>query len=250
MVGADLVSVGVFVALLFADAPGQIVALAAVAGFATGFFRPATYAGLPNLVEPDDLPAANSLLRSTANLTTVFGTLLGGVIVAVTSPDVSYAVNAASFGFSALLLTGIPAGKMEERGDRPPRESYVKELKSGFSLVLRSRPLLAVFISWNLIMLANACVNVAEIVLAKVTFGAGSFGFGLLWAGSGVGMVIGSLYASSWLEHRSVSFVYCASLGLMGFGTLAAALSPNVWVGAASMALGGWGTGPPSSATR
>ena len=44
-------------ALLFADTPGQIVALAAVAGFATGFFRPATYAGLPNLVEPDDLPA-------------------------------------------------------------------------------------------------------------------------------------------------------------------------------------------------
>ena len=42
------------------------------------------------------------------------------MIVAVTSPDVSYAVNAASFGFSALLLPGIPAGQMEERGERPP----------------------------------------------------------------------------------------------------------------------------------
>jgi MFS family permease len=243
MVGADLVSVGVFVALLFANAPGQIVALAAVAGFATGFFRPATYAGLPNLVEPDDLPAANSLLRSTANLTTVFGTLIGGVVVAATGPHVSYAINAASFALSALLLTGIPSGQMEEHGERPPRESYFQELKSGFSLVLRSRPLLAVFVSWNLIMLANACVNVAEIVLAKVTFDSGSFGFGLLWAGSGLGMVVGSLYASSWLEHRSVSFVYCASLGLMTVGTLAAALSPNVWVGAASMALAGSGNG-------
>ena len=36
-----------------ARAPAQIVALAAVAGFATGFFRPAVYAGLPNLVEDD-----------------------------------------------------------------------------------------------------------------------------------------------------------------------------------------------------
>lgn len=243
MVGADLVSVAVFVALLFADAPGQIVALAAVAGFATGFFRPATYAGLPNLVDEADLADANSLLRSTANLTTVFGTLLGGVIVAATGPHVSYAVNAASFALSALLLSTIPAGQMEESGERPPHESYLKELRDGFSLVLRTRPLLAVFVSWNLIMLANACVNVAEIVLAKVTFHSGSFGFGLLWAGSGLGMVIGSLYAAGWLEHRSVSAVYGAALGLMGFGALAAALSPNVWLGAASMAFGGAGNG-------
>ena len=243
MVASDLVSVAVFVLLLFADAPGQIVALAAVAGFATGFFRPATYAGLPNLVEEAELPEANSLLRSTANLTTVFGTLLGGILVAAWGPHLSYAVNACSFAVSALLLTTIPSGRMEESGERPPRESYVRELKAGFSLVLRTRPLLAVFVSWNLIMLANACVNVSEIVLAKVTFSAGSFGYGLLWAGSGVGMVVGSLYASSWLEHRSVSFVYFVALGLMGFGSLATALSPNVWVGAASMALSGAGNG-------
>lgn len=243
MVGSDLVSVGVFVALLFADAPGQIVALAAVAGFATGFFRPATYAGLPNLVDEADLPDANSLLRSTANLTTVFGTLLGGVIVASVGPHLSYAVNAGSFALSALLLTTIPPGRMEESGERPPREPYLKELKTGFSLVLRTRPLLAVFVSWNLIMLANACVNVAEIVLAKVTFSSGSFGYGLLWAGSGIGMVVGSLYTPSWLEHRSVSFVYVAALSLMSFGTVAASVSPNVWVGAVCMGLSGAGNG-------
>jgi MFS family permease len=243
MVGSDLVSVAVFVGLLFADAPGQIVALAAVAGFATGFFRPATYAGLPNLVDEADLPAANSLLRSTGNLTQVFGTLLGGVIVAASGPHVSYGINAASFALSALLLVTIAPERMEETGERPPRESYLQELKNGFSLVLRTRPLLAVFVSWSLIMLTNACVNVAEIVLAKVTFHSGSFGYGLLWAGSGIGMVVGSLYSSSWLDRRSVSFVYVAALALTAFGTLATALSPNVWVGAASMALGGSGNG-------
>src|SRR5262249_37842405 len=185
----------------------------------------------------------NSLLRSTANLTTVFGTLIGGAIVAATGPHVSYALNAASFAVSAVLLTRIPAGEMGESGDRPAGEGDLNELKSGFALVLRSRPLLAVFISWNLIMLANAFVNVSEIVLAKVTLDAGSFGYGLLWAGSGMGMVVGSLYAPSWLEHRSVSFVYCAALGLMTFGTLMAGLPPDVWVGAVGMGLGGCGSG-------
>ncbi len=243
MVASDLVSVGVFIALIFAGTPGQIVALAAVAGFATGFFRPAAYAGLPNLVDEADLPAANSLLRSTANLTMVVGTLLGGVVAGTAGPHVSYGINAASFAVSALLLTTIPARRLQAVEERPESEGYLDELRSGFTLVLRSQALLAVFISWNLVMFANAGVNVAEIVLAKVTFNAGSFGFGLLWAGSGVGMVIGSLYAPSWLEHRSVSVVYGAGLALMAFGSLAAALSPDVWVGAVSMALGGSGNG-------
>ena len=57
-------------------------------------------------------PAANSLLRSTAHLTTVVGTLIGGAVVAAASPDVCYAVNAVSFAGSALLLATIPCGRM------------------------------------------------------------------------------------------------------------------------------------------
>jgi MFS family permease len=243
MIGADLVCVVVFVGLVFAATPGEIVGLAAVAGFATGFFRPAAYAGLPELVEEADLPAANSLLRSTANLTTVVGTLVGGAVVATAGPDVSYAVNAISFGGSALLLATIPARLL--RAPEHPAESggYLGEVRAGFVLVLRSRALVAVFISWNLIMLANACVNVAEIFLAKVSFNAGSFGYGLLWAAAGVGQVCGALYAGTWLERRNVSFVYGAGLALMSFGAFAAALSPNVWVGTLALALGGVGNG-------
>src|SRR5206468_2519577 len=64
MIGADIVRFGVFCALPFAGSAAQIVALAAVAGLATGFFRPAVYAGLPNLIEDAELPSANSLLHS------------------------------------------------------------------------------------------------------------------------------------------------------------------------------------------
>ena len=66
---------------------GQIVALALVAGVATGFARPAAYAGLPNLVSERDLPRANALLRLAEQLTITVGTLLGGVIAAAAGPD-------------------------------------------------------------------------------------------------------------------------------------------------------------------
>ena len=56
MINADLVRFGAFAVLPFTTSATQVVAIAAVVGVATGFFRPAVYAGLPNLVEDRDLP--------------------------------------------------------------------------------------------------------------------------------------------------------------------------------------------------
>src|SRR4029453_4190960 len=50
LVGADIVRFGVFAMLPFTTSATQVVALASVAGVATGFFRPAVYAGVPPLV--------------------------------------------------------------------------------------------------------------------------------------------------------------------------------------------------------
>ena len=121
LVAADVVRLIVFVLLTFTVTPGQIVALALVAGVATGFARPAAYAGLPNLVSLEDLPRANALLRLAEQLTITVGTLLGGVIAAVAGPDPAYVVNAVSFGVSAVLLLRIPRallqqGRTESRG--------------------------------------------------------------------------------------------------------------------------------------
>jgi hypothetical protein len=55
MICSDLGRLAVFVALPFVGSAAWIVALAAVAGVGTAFFRPAVLAGLPNLVADDDL---------------------------------------------------------------------------------------------------------------------------------------------------------------------------------------------------
>src|SRR5688500_1241806 len=97
MIGSDLVRFAVFAALPFANSPGLIVGLAAVAGFATGFFRPAVYAGLPNLVADEDLTGANSIIQTIENVTLATGPIAGGLLVAATGPDAAYWINAASF---------------------------------------------------------------------------------------------------------------------------------------------------------
>jgi len=241
MVVSDLARVAVFAALPFTTTPGGIVLLAGAAGFATGFFRPAVFAGLPNLVPQQDLPEANSLLRGIEYLTTTVGTVLGGAIAAAWGPDPAYWLNAITFAVSAALIVRIPARRLQTAV--APSRGHWRDLADGFSLVRRSRALMAVFVVWNLVMLHNGAVNVAEIALAKVSFNAGSFGFGLMWGFSGIGLVVGSLLAAFWLERRGMAFVYTASVAMMAIGSACAAISPGVWVAIWFLALGGAGNG-------
>jgi MFS family permease len=215
--------------------------LAGVAGFATGFFRPAVYASLPNLVEDSELPRAQGMLQAADALTTVIGPLAGGILVAATSPDWAYVVNAITFLWSALLILRIP-GRMLQLA-QAPTEGHLHDIAAGLRLIVGSRALLTVLIAWNVGMVGTAGVNVAEVVLATVSFNAGDFGYGLMLASAGFGLVVGSLTVGAWIEHRELAFVYGAGFALMAVGIGAAAASPSVWVAAVCVIVSGVGNG-------
>ncbi|HET7808192.1 MAG TPA: MFS transporter [Gaiellaceae bacterium] len=241
LVGADLARFGVFALLPFTTSPTQVVVLATVAGIATGFFRPAVYAGVPNLVSDEDLPQANSLLQAVDNLTWALGSIIGGALVAASSVDVAYWLNSCSFLISAVFLFGIPQGRLQ--ATPAASRGHWADLKDGFSVVLRSRALLTVLIAWNVAMLHNAAVNVAEVRLAFRAFDAGQFGLGLMMGMAGVGLAFGAYLAGQWIERRGLPRVYGASLGLMAIGIGLAAVAPNVWVAAACVVISGAGNG-------
>ena len=241
MVSADFVRFLVFCTLPFATGAGQVVGLAAIAGLATGFFRPAVYAGLPNLVEDHELPSAQGLLQAADAVTTVVGPLIGGVLVAATSPDWAYVLNAITFLYSAVLILRIPARLLQVA--RASTEGHWRDIAAGLRLIGSSRGLLTVLIAWNVGMLGNAGVNVGEVVLAKVSFGAGDFGYGLLLATAGFGLVFGSLSAGAWLERHDLPRVYGSGFVLMAIGIGLAAAAPNVWIAAACVIVSGVGNG-------
>jgi MFS family permease len=241
MIVSDLVRFAVFCTLPFATSAGQIVALAAVAGFTTGFFRPAVYAGLPNLVPEHDLAAANSLIQTSENVSWTLAPVIGGALVAATSPDTAYWVNAASFLLSALLLMRIPAGKLQ--GALAVSRGFVRDLGEGFGRVLRTRALRTVLIVWTLALAAIAATNTAQVFLAKDTFSGGDFGYGLIFGCIGLGLALGSFGASTWVERRSVGSVYAASILLTAIGLAAAGVMPNVWAALPCFVLSGIGNG-------
>ena len=225
MIVSDLVRCGVFCTLPFADSAGQIVALAAIAGFTTGFFRPAVYAGLPNLVAENELARANSLLQTGENVSWTVAPVLGGALVAATSPDTAYWVNAASFLLSALLVSRIPAEKLQ--GALAVSKGFLRDLATGFGRVLHTRALRTVLVVWTIALAGVAASNTAQVFLAKDTFSGGDFGYGLIFGCIGLGLAIGSLAAGTWVERRSVGSVYAASILLLAIGIGAAGPMPE-----------------------
>jgi MFS family permease len=235
LVGADLARAVVFLTLPFATGALQIVLLALAAGVATSFFRPAQYAALPNLVSDRDLPQANGLLQSADNLTWMLGSLAGGALVAASSPEVAYLFNAATFVVSALLVLRIREGFEELARGAARARSQLDDLREGLALAVRSRALLTVLVAWSVVMLGNAGVNVAEVVLAKDVFSAGDFGYGVLLGAGGTGLVLGSVFGGGWIEQRGIKAPYGVSIALMAIGYGLAAMSPNVWTAAAAV---------------
>ena len=228
MIGSDLVRFGVFAALIFMDDPATIVVLAGVSGVATGFFRPAVYAGLPNLVPDEELTNANSLLQTIETVAWMVGPVVAGLMLTTWSPAVPYALNAVTFLVSAGLVAMIAESKL--RSEESLTRGHWRDVSDGIRLVLTSAPLRTVLIVWNVALVGSAAINVAEVVFAKETLNAGNVGFGVLVAASGVGLAVGSFLAAPALGKVGLRRHYVGSIALMGVGAAGAALSPTIWI--------------------
>ena len=159
-VGADLVRLAVFVAARLRGHAGQIVALALVAG-RRHRLRPA--GRLRRAAEPR-LRRATSRARTRCcalaeQLTIMVGTLLGGVDRRRCPGRISPTGSTRSAsGSRPCCSLRIPRGAAPAGPSREPRATG-RTSGEGFRLVLRSRPLLAVLVSWNLAMIAIAFVE-------------------------------------------------------------------------------------------
>jgi predicted MFS family arabinose efflux permease len=193
MVACDLVravSQGLAAGLLIAGAAEvwMLAALAAVAGVATGFFRPAETGLFPAVVPPEGLQRANGMRATAMSVGEIGGPLVAGVIVVAASPGWAIAGDAASFAVSALLLTRL---RVPRRAEREPR-SFVGDLRDGWD-AFRSR-------TWVWTVVATTCV-------ANVVWGA--------W--SALGPVVAH-------RHLGGAAAWGVVLGVMGAGTLAGGL--------------------------
>jgi MFS family permease len=242
LVTSDVVRLAVFALLPFAHRPIVMIGLALVAGVANSFFRPAVFAGVPNLVDDRELDSATTLLLSTEWVAVAIGPLIAGALVSLSGPHVVYWGNAATFLLSALLILRIP--KFLLQSAQGLTRGHWGDLRDGLLLFRSSTALRVALFGFGLTMITTGLVNSSEFFLATRSLDASrGFGFGLLWTGSGIGLVAGSIVVGLILDRHEVLDVYALSFVPLVAGIIGAAVAPNIWVAATAMTMSGFGNG-------
>jgi MFS family permease len=240
MVVSELTAGCAYLGMAFVHAPGPLLAGALAATILGAPFRAASAAAIPNLVTADDLAWANAQLGAAFNVALVAGPVLGGAFVALSGAALVFAVNAATFLFSGIViaLTAGHFGGSEHR----THAHRAGELFAGFRFLISNRRLALLAAASALAYAAFGAALVIDPALSRY-FHAGSIGYGLLTAVWGAGAVVGAIVAG-----RTVSISRAPRAVVWGMAAMAVSLGsivvlPTFALIVAAGAVGGAGSG-------
>ena len=175
--------------------------IAVLIGAGEGLFIPASFAIMPSLLDGERLTAGNALSTAAVQAGSLLGPALGGALVAATrASTAAFAVDAASFGISALTLLLIPrrpaAGSVAAAATAAPAGTAAPAQSGGvLTLLRRSRTFQVIVVVVIAANLANGGMGeVALPALAHATYGAA--GYGALLACLALGGIAGTLGAT------------------------------------------------------
>jgi len=238
MVSADvsrLVTQGLLAALVIAGTAEvwSVALLAGLGGAASGFFSPASVGLLPAIVGPERLQQANGLRATAMSAGEIGGPVLSGVLVAAVGAGWALAVDAATFGASALLLAGVRVPARAERA----AVSLWAEFREGWS-IFRSTTWVWTFVLWaSLANVTWGAWSVLGPLVAERELG-GAAAWGAINAALGVGALLGALGAIRQMPRRPILAAALTGFTQVPALALLAAGAPAVTIGLGALAFG------------
>lgn len=228
MLGGDVIRFAIFVGMtVVASAGGSayvVFVLAVTSTIISGSYGPAQAALMPSLVEtPDELTAANLVGNTVSSVGMFAGPAIGGILLAVSSPAAVFALNAGLFLWSAVFVVQVPRDDPPERTERP---RFLRELREGFAVVLRSPALRVVIGLTTAEETVYGALEVLLVVLALRLIHAGNAGYGWLNTAMGLGSLAGAALVAALVARRRLAGGFALGILLFGLAVgLAAAVS-------------------------
>jgi len=226
----------------------MLYAFALVFGLADAFFFPAQTSIVPELVEPDQLQAANGITQGTTQATVLVGPAVAGLIIAALGAD---GVQASATGIAiALLLDGasfvaslVTLLLIRSRPEHhATATSVVEAIREGIRFLWGSAGLRAVvLISLTGNLLIVGPFEVGFPVLAYTRLPEGAAAFGLVMSAFGGGSLLGYVAGAVLPNPRPSLFApaVMGSLAIAGLGVAALSAVSSTLVAAALCAASG-----------
>lgn len=209
--------------------------------------RPALEAVTPRLVPLDQITAASALLSGAQNISVLLGSSLGGVLAVTPGPWLVYALDAAAFAVSFMLLGRLPklppepsaaadgqhgAGGREAGG----RGRVLREILVGLRYAFSRKDLLGSYLadlSAMIFAYPNALLPFMAVALHA------PWATGLMFAAPSVGAFTVSA-TSGWMSQvRRQGLAIAIAAALWGVAMAGFGLSPDIYAALGFLALAG-----------
>lgn len=233
MIAADLLRAGAGMALAALALTGaleiwHVAVLAAMYGTGAAFFAPAFDAVVPDIVPSERLAQANALDQLVRPVVfRMAGPALGGLLVASGGAGFVFALDSASFLFSAAVLARV---RVVARPSARRARSVARDLAEGWRFVRARAWLWATFASAAVAYLCfMGPVEVLLPYLVKNDLEGSARDLGMVFAAGGIGSVACAIAMGQRdIPRRGIKFIYVcwtlATLAIAGYG-----LSSVMW---------------------
>ena len=191
-----------------------ILLVAAPTSILRSFFLAGYTASIPALVGRGELARANSYFEAIYSLGYILGPAVAGILASTIGPGPTLAIDALSFGLSALGLAFVRRD-LRAPIDRP-RQPLVTEIREGIDYIVASPLLRSMILFWGTVSILTAPLVMALAVQVTRDLGLAPSVLGLLLAAYGIGTVTGALLSARRLSHGHVARILLGGSGVMG----------------------------------
>lgn len=224
------------VAVLAQSAAPVVLALAFAATVAGTPCYPAVAAIIPRTVPTADLAAANALFTTVESTAFVVGPAIGGALLTLGPPAVTFAANAVVFGVALALLH--PLSLPSAATDDAAGASFVGQFVDGVRAVVGSAEVAVPLLYMVVMNFVYGVSLVALLLVATDLMAVGAEGFGFLNAAVGAGafavVLVSNRVAASGAPLRVLTWAVLASS--VPFAALAVTTSLPLGLGLAFVA--------------
>lgn len=223
LIGADLFRALLVLSLLWPQGIWHVLLVAAGLAVGNTFFNPTVQAVIPALTTDEHRLAANSVAWSSGRLVQIVASAVAGGLIALDGTGPAFALNAATFVVSALLIATlrIPAHAgqvVAGRGRGCGR--FLGEARAGLAFAMRDRFVSRVLVVQALAALATGATGALLIVLSERHLGLPPAGFAWLIVAIGIGALLGPLIPNALaVDHRDARWLFVPYL-VRGLGDI------------------------------
>jgi MFS family permease len=218
----------------------HIVVLSLLLGVVNAFDIPIRQSFVVEMVSHrEDLGNAIALNSSMVNGARLIGPTIAGLLVASVGEGVCFVVNSASY---LAVLVALAAMRLDPNlHPWKQRRHIFHELREGFDYSFGFGPFRSILLLIALVSLTGMPYAVLVPVFAKDVLHGGVHTFGFLMTAAGCGAMAGTIYLASRRNVLGLGRLIVLATGLFAVGIAVFALSENIPLSLASLAVAGFG---------